>query len=824
MTGEAGTDGYQGDLGRTRSQRIQVWAAGGQLQMATVCVGVDAQADPDLATAARAGTLHQLEGGLALAIPFIYHDPEERAFLLVVPEALSHEALSLRAQHMAEVAGDTDHPVPEYVRDVEVVIGASGLVQRLEDGRPQPLLAELKGLSPEALRARTRAVSMKERELQRLAEALAQPQGGYVATVTDMTPVMDEELEVIDEPEDDAEPVDDRELSEPAPELFSASPGRHSTPISDTIEIVSDAEAEDVSDAPIAASSHSDIVRAVPVPSSMPPNRAPSDPDLDAMALPPAAFVDSPGDQVCAVEQDGRVWVFARGVSVADASNLEMDLLVQVDPDAEVPVVLWTLVIDPGGSPEIRRGFVDLADSSQTAALTALAVNFEVELVALDPGGGLEHFATLQSPREPNVEAVLAHLDQAPDPEPEAFDAAVDELLSHPPPWRDLTHPFQLGDSPEAPLTATETAVVLDQVAEWIEPQRAARVQLLLSVPDELVLARCREAVEDGLGWGLSLPQSVRTMAVNRGLARDEVDLLERRISGLCRTTRDPDHGGLGESVLRTLWADALEQAAHHGVSLDKEAAELAAKHGGERGAEQAAALTSDSRYSMEPLRHRVEGDSPDPAAAQELAERGGHQELLEVCHAAGRMHPEDAARLFVLVAKRGDEASRDALLAALTHGEAPQERFGAALALAAQHASPAIEELAVHVAGEEEGWAGFAHALGRYGGGSYRAIVRSLSDKEVDPERLAHVYAHLALHGARAQVRSMARKRDPNEAKLGERALELANDFKTAPVWCRGLEPDTSLTVFSKLFDEGWELASGNDVAAQADSGPADG
>src|SRR5688572_21613915 len=88
---------YRRVLGRTRTASVQVWMPDGALRSWSVVVGIDAVADPELATRARAGLLHRLGEGVELAIAHVYHDPRMRVFVLVVPEALRHRALALRA-------------------------------------------------------------------------------------------------------------------------------------------------------------------------------------------------------------------------------------------------------------------------------------------------------------------------------------------------------------------------------------------------------------------------------------------------------------------------------------------------------------------------------------------------------------------------------------------------------------------------------------------------------------------------------------------------------------------------------------------------------
>jgi HEAT repeat protein len=158
---------------------------------------------------------------------------------------------------------------------------------------------------------------------------------------------------------------------------------------------------------------------------------------------------------------------------------------------------------------------------------------------------------------------------------------------------------------------------------------------------------------------------------------------------------------------------------------------------------------------------------------------------------------------LFSHVARRVDPVALDALLTLLAFSEPLRVRAGAALALGSRRALNALDDLVAHVAREGDAdFPVFALALGRYGAGSFRAISRAMKKHDVDPERAALVYAHLALHGARAQVRAKARGREPREAQLADRALTLAGELKDGKKPALVLEQQASLTVFCEMFD----------------------
>jgi hypothetical protein len=306
------------------------------------------------------------------------------------------------------------------------------------------------------------------------------------------------------------------------------------------------------------------------------------------------------------------------------------------------------------------------------------------------------------------------------------------------------------------------------------------------------------------LDWGLSLSGALAARAIELGLAQDQRTLVERRIHGLCRACRAPEDAGLEPAVLRALWSEALEQAAPLGITLTDEAREFARKHAGERAIVHANALSDSQSSALEPLRQRALSEPLDVPALTQLLEQGAHRDILAGCRALVRVSSEQAGALFARVAMRHDPAAVDALLSLLAPGDEQRVRIGAALALSHRRALHAIDELAHNLAREDSAaYKLFALALGRYGGGSFRAVARALAQRGVSAERVALVYAFLCCHGARAQVRAKARSSESSEAELAERALSLAAGCKSDEYALVGLEEAGELAVFCRIFDK---------------------
>ena len=60
---------------------------------------------PDLQAPALSGALHRLDDGESVEVPFIYHDPDARMFVLVIPAGARGRELSERAKLLDELMG-----------------------------------------------------------------------------------------------------------------------------------------------------------------------------------------------------------------------------------------------------------------------------------------------------------------------------------------------------------------------------------------------------------------------------------------------------------------------------------------------------------------------------------------------------------------------------------------------------------------------------------------------------------------------------------------------------------------------------------------------
>jgi hypothetical protein len=174
MVGEAASNvheaPYQGRAGATRTENVHVPLPGGTLRAIPVARVVNAATDPHLRDAALAGTLHRVDGGTELAIPFVLHDPALRKLAIVLPEALRHEQLRERARFLAQVADDPSAPVPAYVADATVVVGPAQLAAYLA----QPSAGARRAADEAEIVQKRKEVGAAQQELIAREDALAE--------------------------------------------------------------------------------------------------------------------------------------------------------------------------------------------------------------------------------------------------------------------------------------------------------------------------------------------------------------------------------------------------------------------------------------------------------------------------------------------------------------------------------------------------------------------------------------------------------------------------------------------------------------------------
>jgi hypothetical protein len=128
-------------------ERVRVFGRDSEPVEAEVYRVVNVAENPELREAALRGTLHRLDDGEVIDVPFIYHDPVAQRFVLVIPHAARGRELSERAKLLDSLMKEHEEDVPDYLRHFVIVFGRHGLDRYLEDLQTMEFeLAELEPL------------------------------------------------------------------------------------------------------------------------------------------------------------------------------------------------------------------------------------------------------------------------------------------------------------------------------------------------------------------------------------------------------------------------------------------------------------------------------------------------------------------------------------------------------------------------------------------------------------------------------------------------------------------------------------------------------
>lgn len=186
MTDDAhtGFSTYAGPSGRTRTERVRVFRADRDPLEVEVFRAVNVEEYPELRAEALGGTLHQLDDGEVVDVPFVYHDPAAQQFVLVIPYGARGRELSERAKLLDSLMKEHDEDVPDYVRHFAIVYGRHGLRRYIDDSETMEVdLAELEPLD---------GSPVIPSYFPRLA-GLLPPAGFWARASTELAPLIDED-------------------------------------------------------------------------------------------------------------------------------------------------------------------------------------------------------------------------------------------------------------------------------------------------------------------------------------------------------------------------------------------------------------------------------------------------------------------------------------------------------------------------------------------------------------------------------------------------------------------------------------------------------
>jgi hypothetical protein len=788
----AGEAPYAGALGATRHEAVWLTRADGSAQRVEIVRTVNAATDAALAQAALAGTLHRIEGS-DLAVPFVYHDPATRRFVLVVPAARAHEELRLRAELLLRLADETESVLPAYVREARSVIGPEGL-RRLLTERPssRPAAgsdARLESVVQREERLRERAesvlrredeLSLRVQEIEALSESLQHREEELAQRVRELTAreesLVDEErallanksalqtrerllvareeslaarevdlaVDGLGEAEaHEAHPLDPEPLEA---EPLEAAEGEFEHAEDDLTPLPHPPEAE------AAAEGAHDTLEADEF-------EAVEEEAAEESGAPVPAVWQGRGPDAYAAVVDGEVRLWARG-GPEDASRLThgaATLVLQADPDSVHPLALLAV---QGASPELRpvRAVLDLTRPDDRAVLETLARDFRLRLEVISPAGRALGSHAVAAPGEANAQRVLAVLGRRAPGSEEARRAEAERLVREGIASAEGDAFARAFDDESSLALAAGAERAVEAYLPLLEPATFERLLLARGVPATRIEAVGKRVILAALRGGVALPPALVRRATELGIAPDEKTLATRALTAFARSC-DSGLDAIGRTPREAAqaWASLLAWAGRLGVTVPEAALEAVRTLFDPE--DPAAVEPPDPRpvpapeavraMSDEELVRWVDHPGARETVAREMARRDPVRFAPSLARALRLVGPDVAGELAAKMIRAGDAlgdvwvellGSRRPVAAAIAAVATAVVRLRRGLTPAVQRA---LEK-------DDPDWKLFAWTAGEFGAGAVRALGRP---DELDVDRLAWMLAHVVRAGGGREV-----------------------------------------------------------------------
>jgi hypothetical protein len=851
---------YRGSVGTTRTQAVHFTAASGDVLAATVHIGVDAVADPELAERLKdpdpARALNSVacpDGSHSVVqVPVVYHDPAAEVMVLVLGESDRHRELAERARLYTELAADMV-AVPEYVREFGVVFGAAGLSAYLE-GRAEKALAEARSgdLAREIERERAHVerekaqlerrrieLAARDVELERARDELDRRTADLERRTAEIDIVQHDLARKLAEV--DRLPADAGQRRDAAPGgatrvdrsprasddqtnpfamdgagLEGPDPG-----LADQLEPEGEATAASAF-APTAGGALP--AGSDPVTTEVGDLPSGADPWVDAFAA---------GAQPWALAVDGGAVRIALRMGPAHLPMRRgpLDLRLQLHRTPTYPLVGLAI-----GAPGAVRGaggalipvLLDVAAEPDRAALAALERSFAVTVDLVADGRPVRR-ARLVAPLAANVAYVVHaagdHLHSIGHDGTEASASRARKLASDPDfDLLGLAHP-EAGEFRPDKLGQLDTPAhvrrALAVCRRFAKPSREDYLVCVRGYPLDRWRAERRAVLERAVELGLWMGTDLAQAAVSEGLARSRKDLVARLAAAFEVTAAAA--GDLDPDAVEDNRKAIAEEARSLGVPVGAGAPEPGRPRASEDEPQVSGTIEPrpqpiDPRgRSVDELLALLDDRTSRVAAALELCDRAEPRAIRPVLAAVRRMGRSEAVRVLGAAVKFG-EAAAPALTAGLASSKAFL-RHGCALALALLRTEAGTDAVIDLLLSEPtEIWREVARAVGQVGPAALMPLASRfgrLGDSATPAahERIAWAMAHVGVRGGRQAVETLAAGQSVvapvARAALDFMAPAARDDLRVRQGAAAGSSPGREVTVnraFSRRFFQALE------------------
>jgi hypothetical protein len=576
---------YQGQAGATRTEALHLRQPGGALRTVEVHRVVNVGTHPELRQRVLEGDLHRQPDGSELAIAFVYHDPAQLRFALVIPPSLAHVELKERARLMTELADDA-HPVPAYVREGVTVLGIAELDQYL--GGHAPAGDARSGPPPAVRPALVMAPSPPARGL------LA----AKVSLVAGISHLFNQRAlrREIKEPGDSAE-VAIRRLNRSSHTRRAFLPHK-AAPLAASESRTPAPAAPRQGSSTAAAFAAPPVARAeapVAVPAllatglsaSRPAPRLPPPPPPPRIDAAPARHPRAAAAGVAGSEAAAAAAVLPAGFSGLPTLAMrvriepcELLLFVRLDAahkasfDEDAELMLQSVIVK--GRPVVLLGLEGAGRVVARLALDGLAVearelvsrlqrDFKAQLVLCD-GDRARSPRSIFAPREGNAAAIAVRLERHREAPEVSADEACACVLADPPKTHDARWPF-------APMRvqAQSPASVLASVAQleaWLQPDRVEQVLVEHAVPKHVIEAWQRRVLLAARSFGIALPDVLLAFVVEHRLADSRAAWVRAQLAAF-KQREERNQNDLNIADAAHNWEQLLAQAQALALEID---------------------------------------------------------------------------------------------------------------------------------------------------------------------------------------------------------------------------------------------------------------
>jgi len=812
---------YAGTCGQTRFEFVHLLAPDGSSASVSLCRAVNVQTHPELRERTLAGTLHRLEDGRELAVPYVYHDPEARKFALVLPAVLAHTELSERARLLSELARDTPYPIPLYVKAITVVIGQAAFAAYIGEALTEEAEAEPDTDAPEnratsvevsdqelaereqSLHARERALADQELSLARMSETMSAREH-ELSRLHEQLATTRRSIELREQALSgrgrfsQAEVANAASHEDSAAELSAVAgmhPRTHPPPLPAGYRRTRPPPlpARSTSVPPTAAARAS----AAHAPPPLPHQGAAREPEV----APPAYFAGQRTGQLAVRLVADELWLFVH-VDEADAEQMRhgLELFLQYLEVEGYPVLIVSLLASAPESTPMRLTLDGYSEADQRV-LEHLSRSFRAR-VALYVRRRYAETLTVAALREGVAQAIGDRLSELPK-EPPAI-GATDALLrvQHaPPPLTNDDLPF--GPARREASTTTSVRASVAQLAAWLTPEKLREATMLYCMPRNVIEATMRRVLRAAVAFGVAMPDALIERAVEQRVARDAATLLRTQLHAFQQRVAQGVNDMSAEAT-RKNWERLFAQAAQHNVEVEESLREWSnAQANAPRSLPDAAHLPRDlHELTHKELLARLEQAQERVPVIEELCLRGQAANLAPVLAVLPKLEREQLPAAMAHFLLMGELAG-DGLISMLD-AEKPELRQLAALALGKLRLKRALPLLITLLQNDNSGiHAEVARAIGDYGA----AAARPLAEAAIvgpEPDRLVAALAHVANRGGSQAVEKLENAPEPTLAQLARKAMASRSRIEWEDLAVRQqrtLEEADATTLLSQAF-----------------------